>query len=194
MKKFLSLLSLILLIALVACGNAETPAPPVPETQVPEAPEAPQDPESNGTETSDPAPTPPPSSGDTNGSSSDDRYNDPMLPSDGSEEGGYGSGGSTTPTPPVDDNDDDDIETDENGQLLLTLSQLSRFDGREGRRAFIAVAGIVYEVTGSPAWPNGLHQGRVQAGQDLTNEIDTLSPHGRGYLDRVPRVGRIIQD
>ena len=210
MKKILSLLGLILLFTLVACGDAETEVPSTPaapETQDPVAPEM------DDNDDSDPAPSTPPAS-ETNGSSTDDPYNDPMLPSDGSEEDGYGSGGSTTPTPPADDDEDgtgsggstaptppadddeDEFETDENGQLLLTLSQLSQFDGKDGRRAFIAVAGIVYEVTNSPRWRNGIHNGdsSIAAGNDLTSQIDSISPHGRRVLDNIPRVGRIVQD
>ena len=98
----------------------------------------------------------------------------------------------------TDDSESDDVEDSDSNdgeqeELLLTLQELSEFDGRDGRRALIAVDGIIYEVTGSPRWPNGNHNG-YQAGQDLTQFIDQISPHGRLVLDRLPRVGRIFDD
>ncbi len=75
----------------------------------------------------------------------------------------------------------------------FTLSELAEFDGRDGRDAYVAVDGFVYDVTGSPRWPNGLHQGQHQAGQDLTQEI-LGSPHGSQILSRMPRIGRLVEE
>lgn len=185
MKKYLSVLSLILILSLAACAE-DTPTESVP---------MPTPNESSGVEdqTVDPNEnegdlTPPSTDPDA---TTDDPYDDPILPSDGSEEDGYGSGESSEPSAP-----EDELDTDENGQLLMTLDQLSQFDGKDGRRAFIAVSGIVYEVTNSPRWRNGIHNGdaRIAAGNDLTSQIDAISPHGRRVLDNIPRVGRIIEE
>jgi predicted heme/steroid binding protein len=74
--------------------------------------------------------------------------------------------------------------------LELTLEELKQFDGKSGRKAYIAVEGIIYDVSGNLNWFRGNHNG-VEAGRDLTLEIDTLSPHGRSKLLDVPKVGRI---
>jgi len=97
-------------------------------------------------------------------------------------------GGNETPvvdtTPPPTENEE---------PLELTLAELAAFDGREGRRGFIAVDGIIYEVTGSSRWRNGNHNG-YQAGQDLTQFIDQVSPHGRSVLSRMPQVGILVEE
>ena len=77
------------------------------------------------------------------------------------------------------------------GQTVLTLEELSAFDGKEGRKAYIAVDGIVYDVTASPRWKDGIHNNdsSIRAGNDLTREINEISPHGKRVLDGVPIVG-----
>ncbi len=95
-----------------------------------------------------------------------------------------------------DDTSDDtasDTQDEEPEELLLTLQELSAFDGRSGNRGLIAVDGIIYDVSNSPRWPNGNHNG-YQAGQDLTTAMDNNPQHGRENLQRLPRVGRIIED
>jgi predicted heme/steroid binding protein len=96
-----------------------------------------------------------------------------------------------------DDTSDDtasDTQDEEPEELLLTLQELADFDGRSGRRGLIAVDGIIYDVSNSSLWPNGLHRGIHQAGQDLTAAMDQNPRHGREMLQRLPRVGRIIED
>ena len=75
----------------------------------------------------------------------------------------------------------------------FTLSELAQYDGREGRDAYIAVDGFVYDVSNSSRWVNGNHQGQHQAGQDLTAEMNA-SPHGRAVLSRVPRIGILVDE
>jgi predicted heme/steroid binding protein len=79
----------------------------------------------------------------------------------------------------------------DDGALELTLEELSYYDGRDGRRAYVAVDGMIYDMTDSSYWRNGGHNGN-QAGQDLSNAIGS-SPHGRGNLLRVPKIGRIVE-
>lgn len=77
-----------------------------------------------------------------------------------------------------------------NAGLVLALEELAAFDGKDGRPAYIAVDGIVYDVTDSAFWKGGAHNG-FAAGKDLTDEIKTKSPHGVAMLERVPVVGEI---
>jgi len=75
----------------------------------------------------------------------------------------------------------------------MNLQDLARYDGREGRKAYVAVSGSIYDVTGSPLWPNGDHQGEHQAGRDLTEELRT-APHVRMVIDRFPIVDQLTAD
>ncbi len=73
----------------------------------------------------------------------------------------------------------------------FTVKELAEFDGKEGRPAYVAVDGIVYDVTGRPSWTEGKHNG-VLAGRDLTNEINNISPHGATVLKKLSVVGKLI--
>ncbi|MFT8364144.1 MAG: cytochrome b5 domain-containing protein [Sporolactobacillus sp.] len=77
-----------------------------------------------------------------------------------------------------------------NASRTFTLAQLSHYDGRNGRKAYIAVSGKVYDVTHAPDWKNGQHHG-AQAGQDLTEAI-SHAPHGTSVLAALPIVGSLV--
>jgi predicted heme/steroid binding protein len=72
----------------------------------------------------------------------------------------------------------------------MTLTELANHDGQDGRRAYIAVNGTIYDVTDSPRWENGLHPPDHQAGQDLTEEL-AGAPHVRTVVERFPVVGTL---
>lgn len=76
-------------------------------------------------------------------------------------------------------------------QLELTLEELAAYDGKDGNPAYVAVDGIIYDMSGSAKWKNGEHNG-YSAGQDLTDMIKNKSPHGISMLSRVPVVGKIV--
>ena len=75
----------------------------------------------------------------------------------------------------------------------MTREELAGYDGRDGRRAYIAVNGTVYDVTDSPHWQGGLHPPDHQAGQDLTEEL-LQAPHVRAVVERYPVVGSLTQE
>ena len=77
------------------------------------------------------------------------------------------------------------------GTLQLTLEQLKQYDGQNGNPAYIAVDGILYDVTNVRQWKNGSHNG-YSAGQDLTDAIKNKSPHGTAQLNGVPVVGKLV--
>lgn len=70
----------------------------------------------------------------------------------------------------------------------FTLEELAKYDGKDGKPAYIAFNGKVYDVSDSAFWMSGDHLGAHQAGKDLTEEID-LAPHGPENIDRVKLVG-----
>ena len=78
--------------------------------------------------------------------------------------------------------------------IYLTLDELNAYDGRDGTPAYIAVEGVIYDVTNSPQWPNGLHRGQHQAGQDLTDALAANTRHGAEMLDNVPKIGYLLSE
>ncbi len=73
----------------------------------------------------------------------------------------------------------------------LTLEQLTAFDGKEGRSAYIAYKGIVYDMTSSRLWKNGAHMTKHQAGTDLTEALKN-APHDAEKVLAMPQVGMCI--
>ena len=74
--------------------------------------------------------------------------------------------------------------------LMLTLEELKQFDGQEGRPAYVAIDGVIYDVTNVRTWVGGRHQGNM-AGRDLTEVLKNQSPHGTRVLGNLRVVGRL---
>lgn len=79
------------------------------------------------------------------------------------------------------------------GQRRFTISELKEFDGREGRPAYVALKGKVYDVSDSRLWKTGKHPGAHVAGVDLTMSIAN-APHSEDVLMRFGVVGELIQE
>ncbi len=77
----------------------------------------------------------------------------------------------------------------------FTTKELARFDGQEGRPAYVAVDGVVYDVSASATWLDG-HHGPCDisssAGRDLSAEIRLAPARMRGLLEQKPAVGRLV--
>jgi predicted heme/steroid binding protein/uncharacterized membrane protein len=73
-----------------------------------------------------------------------------------------------------------------------TLEHLAENNGEEGRPAYVAVDGKVYDVSSSKRWPLGNHMKRHQAGADLSTDIQA-APHGPEVLDRFETIGRLAR-
>lgn len=58
----------------------------------------------------------------------------------------------------------------------MKLEELSKYNGQNGQKAYIAYKGKVYDVTDSKKWKNGTHMARHKAGEDLTDFL-ALAPH-----------------
>jgi len=74
----------------------------------------------------------------------------------------------------------------------FTTEELEKFDGKEGRAAYIAYRGKVYDVTGSKLWRNGVHLRAHHAGEDLTANM-IAAPHDADVMERFEAVGVLIE-
>jgi predicted heme/steroid binding protein len=79
---------------------------------------------------------------------------------------------------------------------VFTVEELAQYDGKDGASAYVAVDGVVYDVTDSPSWSDGTHSrcnlGAV-AGQDLSELIKQAPPNMRSLLEARPVVGTLAQ-
>jgi len=75
-------------------------------------------------------------------------------------------------------------------EKLFTLDELSKYDGKNGNSAYVAVNGVVYDVTHAENWNNGEHENGISAGKDLTEEL-VNSPHGDSVIEKLPIVGKL---
>lgn len=72
-----------------------------------------------------------------------------------------------------------------------TPEGLCQFDGKDGRPAYIAYKGTIYDVTNSRLWKNGTHAMKHAAGNDLTDMLKN-APHGEDKVIAMPQVGRLV--
>lgn len=72
----------------------------------------------------------------------------------------------------------------------MRRDDLKEKDGRDGKKAYIAYKGKVYDVTGSAKWSGGVHMARHTAGRDLSDTLK-MAPHGEEMLERVSSVGHL---
>lgn len=73
---------------------------------------------------------------------------------------------------------------------VFTLEQLSHYNGKDGNPAYVAVNGVVYDVTNNPLWAGGNHFFGLTAGRNLTSEFQMCHP-GAMVLSVLPVVGSL---
>jgi predicted heme/steroid binding protein len=73
----------------------------------------------------------------------------------------------------------------------FTLAELKEYNGKNGKPAYVAFEGKVYDVTNGFTWGDGEHLGQHEAGMDLTKGMDG-APHGDEILADVPVVGTLV--
>ena len=81
----------------------------------------------------------------------------------------------------------------EDEMRTFTLEELSQYNGKDGQPAYVAVDGVVYDVTNVEAWKDGEHKLGLTAGNELTEEITNQSPHGLKVLEGLPIVGELVE-
>lgn len=80
---------------------------------------------------------------------------------------------------------------DPNEVIPITLADLSRADGLDGRRCWVAIDGVVYDASDNKQWQNGKHtpsNGLASCGKDLS-EVIGQSPHGKDVLRELVILG-----
>ena len=74
----------------------------------------------------------------------------------------------------------------------FTLEELSQYTGKDDQPGYVAVDGVVYDVTNVETWKDGEHQMGLTAGNELSEEINS-SPHGKQVLEGLPIVGEFVE-
>jgi len=78
----------------------------------------------------------------------------------------------------------------------FTAGQLAEFDGADGRPAYVAVDGVVYDVSASARWSEGIHFScnlGASAGRDLSDVISQAPANMRSLLSKMPMVGTLVE-
>jgi len=72
----------------------------------------------------------------------------------------------------------------------FTLEELSLYDGKLGKPAYVAIEGIVYDLSKKETWTGGSHFG-LTAGKDLTAQFNSC--HGIAkIISNLPKVGTLL--
>ncbi|UZQ51156.1 cytochrome b5 domain-containing protein [Clostridium kluyveri] len=72
----------------------------------------------------------------------------------------------------------------------FTLEELSKYNGANGAPAYVAVNGVVYDLSLVPSWGGGTHFG-LYAGKDLTSQFTVCHKENIKVLQNLPKVGVI---
>jgi len=85
----------------------------------------------------------------------------------------------------------DSLGTEKSSSQTFTPEELAKYDGKNGNLAYVAVNGIVYDVSTNRVWREGQHES-YRAGRDLSHDMSN-SPHGMRVLDGLPVVGKMAK-
>lgn len=80
-----------------------------------------------------------------------------------------------------------------NGLMHFTLAQLAHYNGIDGKPAYVAINGKVYDVTHALAWQEGSHFGLI-AGRDLSNYFMKCHSGQTMILESLPMVGTLVNN
>ena len=72
----------------------------------------------------------------------------------------------------------------------FTLEEVKQYDGKNGRSAYIAFKGKVYDVTDNYLWGDGEHFSEHKAGQDTSDGLSN-APHGDEKLESITLIGEL---
>lgn len=75
----------------------------------------------------------------------------------------------------------------------MTMEELSKYNGKNGEKSYVAIDGIIYDTTNAKGWKDGVHTksgGKVMAGTDASMQIEK-SPHKKEVLKDLKKVGKL---
>lgn len=81
------------------------------------------------------------------------------------------------------------VQSTVNTTRSFTLEELALYNGKNGNPAYVAINGVVYDVTNNAAWAAATHFG-LSAGNDLTNVFASCHA-GVDILNILPVVGNL---
>jgi predicted heme/steroid binding protein len=73
----------------------------------------------------------------------------------------------------------------------FTMKELEEYTGKNGKPAYVAYQGKVYDISQSGLWESGEHMGMHHAGKDITEELE-LAPHGEEVFEKVKLLGTLV--
>ncbi len=76
-------------------------------------------------------------------------------------------------------------------EKTFTVTELAKFNGKDGNRAYVAYNGIVYDVTDEGAWKGGSHKGN-DSGVDITDKLNKIW-HGAKVMKNHPVMGKLVK-
>lgn len=83
-------------------------------------------------------------------------------------------------------------DTDTSAPRTFTVEELAMYNGENGNPPYVAVNGIVYDLSSKIVWRQGNHFG-LKAGKDLTAEFQRCHQGILTRLQQLPQVGILIQ-
>lgn len=75
-------------------------------------------------------------------------------------------------------------------QKEFTIEELSQYNGINGKPAYVAVEGIVYDLSKEATWATGTHFG-LTAGKDLTEQFNSCHRNTK-VINNAPKVGILV--
>jgi predicted heme/steroid binding protein len=80
--------------------------------------------------------------------------------------------------------------SDPNEQMEFTMEDLSNYDGSNGKAAYVAVNGNIYDMSAEVGWAGGTHFG-LYAGNDLSLQFLGCHQGMIEILEKLPKVGTL---
>ncbi|MCX8131851.1 MAG: hypothetical protein N3I35_17360 [Clostridia bacterium] len=77
-------------------------------------------------------------------------------------------------------------------QKTFTKEDLAKYNGKDGQPCYVALYGVVYDITNVKGWKNGSHGHGILGGKDWTAAFDKLAPKSHknpDFLKKLPVVG-----
>lgn len=82
------------------------------------------------------------------------------------------------------------VQLGKQAQQDFTLEELAKYDGKNGNPAYVAVNGIVYDVTDNAVWAAATHFG-LTSGKDLSEQFNSCHA-GQPILNKLKIIGKLV--